>query len=94
MPMDNKKKPIISESYTAEKFDNELLLYSKTEEQALYLNNSAQAVLQLCGDDLTVAQIIDYLQQHYPDQREEIAQEVIEVLSTLKSNGVITFEDE
>ena len=92
--MDKNNKPKISESFTAEKFEDELLLYSQTDEQALYLNNSAQAVLQLCGDDLTVAQIIDYLQQHYPDQREEIAQEVIEVLSTLKSNGVITFEDE
>ena len=92
--MDRNKKPTISESYTAEKFENELLLYSKTDEQALYLNNTAQAVLQLCGDDLTVAQIIDYLQQLYPDQRERIDQEVIEVLSTLESNGVITFEDE
>jgi hypothetical protein len=94
MPMEKNKKPIISESYTAEKFEDELLLYSKTDEQALYLNNTAQAVLQLCGDDLTVAQIIEYLQQHYPDQREEIAQEVIEVLSALESNDVITFADE
>ena len=92
--MDKNKKPIISESYTAEIFEDELLLYSKADEQALYLNNTAQAVLQLCGDELTVAQIIDYLQQHYPDQREEIALEVIEVLSTLESNGVITFADE
>jgi len=87
-------KPRISESYTAEKFEDELLLYSKTDEQALYLNNTAQAVLQLCGDDLTVAQIIEFLQQHYPDQRQEINQEVIEVLSNLESNGVITFADE
>ena len=87
-------KPRISESYTAEKFEDELLLYSKTDEQALYLNNTAQAVLQLCGDDLTVAQIIEFLQQHYPDQRQEINQEVTEVLSNLESNGVITFADE
>ena len=87
-------KPRISESYTAEKFEDELLLYSKTDEQALYLNNTAQAVLQLCGDDLTVSQIIELLQKHYPDQRQEINQEVIEVLSNLESNGVITFADE
>ena len=87
-------KPRVSESYTAEKFEDELLLYSKTDEQSVYLNNTAQAVLQLCGADLTVAQIVDYLQQHYPDQRQEIEQEVIEVLSMLESNGVITFADE
>jgi hypothetical protein len=92
--VDKENKPRISESYTAEEFEDELLLYSTTDEQALYLNNTAQAVLQLCADDLTVAQIIEYLQQHYPDQREEIDQEVIEVLSALESNGVITFEDE
>jgi len=92
--MNRDAKPRISESYTAEKFENEMLLYSKTDEQALYLNNTAQAVLQLCGDDLTVAQIIEYLQKHYPDQRQEIDQEVIEVLSALESNGVITFADE
>lgn len=94
MAMDRNTKPRISESYTAEKFEDELLLYSKKDEQAFYLNTTAQAVLQLCGDDLTVAQIIEYLQQHYPDQRQDIDQEVVEVLSTLESNGVITFEDE
>ena len=94
MAMDRDRIPRISEAYTAEKFDDELLLYSKTDEQALYLNNTAQAVLQLCGDDLTVAQIIEYLQKHYPDQLQEIDQEVIEVLTTLESNGVISFEDE
>jgi coenzyme PQQ biosynthesis protein PqqD len=92
--MDRSRKPKISNSYTAETFGDELLLYSKTDERALYLNITAQAVLQLCDDDLNVAQIIDRLQHHYPDQRKEIDQEVIEVLSTLESNGVITFEDE
>lgn len=92
--MDRNITPKISESYTAEKFEDELLLYSEAGETALYLNNTAQAVLQLCGADLTVAQIIEYLQQHYSDQLEQIDKEVIEVLSTLESNGVITFEYE
>lgn len=92
--MDKRKKPRISESYTAEKFDDELLLYSDKEEKALYLNNTAQAVLQLCGEDLTVTQIIEYFQEHYPDQRDEVDRQVVEALSTLESNGVITLTHE
>lgn len=92
--MDKSKKPKISESYTAEKFEDELLLYSESGENALYLNTTAQAVLQLCSEDLTVAQIIEYFQKHYPDHQEEIDPQVVEVLSTLESNGVITFTHE
>lgn len=92
--MNRSGKPTISETFTAEKFEDELLLYSVAGEKAFYLNNTAQAVLQLCGEDLTVTQIIEYFQAHYPDQRDEIARQVVDVLSTLEANGVITFTDE
>ncbi len=89
--MDRNRKPKINESYTAEKFDDELIIYSEEGEKGLYLNNTAQAVLQLCSEKLTVAQIIEFFQQHYPDQKEEVDSNVVEALSTLESNGVITY---
>ena len=89
--MDSNKIPQINSSFIAEEFENELLLFNEEGEKALYLNDTAQAVLQLCGDDLSVGQIIEFLQQQYPDNQDEIVADVIEVLATLESNGVISF---
>ena len=90
-PLDSNKIPQINSSFIAEEFENELLLFNEEGEKALYLNDTAQAVLQLCGDDLSVGQIIEFLQQQYPDNQDEIVADVIEVLATLESNGVISF---
>ena len=90
--MDRYKIPRINSSFIAEEFEDELLLFNEEGEKALYLNDTAQAVLQLCGDDLSVGQIIEFLQQKYPDNQDEIVDDVIEVLATLESNGVISFK--
>lgn len=89
--MDSNKIPQINSSFIAEEFEDELLLFNEEGEKALYLNDTAQAVLQLCGEDLSVGQIIEFLQQQYPDNQDEIVADVIEVLATLESNGVISF---
>lgn len=89
--MDSNKIPQINSSFIAEEFEDELLLFNEEGEKALYLNDTAQAVLKLCGDDLSVGQIIEFLQQQYPDNQDEIVADVIEVLATLESNGVISF---
>lgn len=91
--MDDNKKPLVNPAYIAEKFDDEILLYSQTGTQAVYLNNTAHAVWQLCKEDLTVGQIIEYLEQIYPDQKDRIRKDVTSALEQLAVKNVIEFVD-
>lgn len=85
--------PILNSLYTVEKFDEEILLYTEAGTQAVYLNDTAHVVWQLCKEDLTVGQIIEYLEGSYPDQKEQIREDVIIALNTLESNNVIELTD-
>lgn len=92
--MNDKQIPKINPEYTLEKFDNEILLYTEAGTQAVYLNDAAYAVWQLCQEGVTIEQMVHYLEGSYPDQKGQIKSDVYSALETLKSSGVIEFEDE
>ena len=92
--MNDNSTPIAKEEFTAETFDEEVLLYSKSSTQAVYLNDTAHAVWLLCKEQMTVGQMIHYLQGVYPEQKDQIRNDVISALKTLHTSGVITFQDE
>ncbi|MFT5701993.1 MAG: hypothetical protein ACI8ZB_004898 [Desulforhopalus sp.] len=87
--MDENQKPIVDPAYTVEKFDGEILLYTETRTQAVYLNDAAYAVWELCKEDLTVGEIVDYLKKLYPNQKAQIQDDVFGALQTLEENSVI-----
>ena len=87
-------KPTINTVYTIEKFDDEILLYTEAGTQAVYLNDAAHAVWLLCKENMTVGRIIAYLEEVYPDQKEQIRSDVTTALEMLHENGVIEFADE
>lgn len=92
--MNTSNKPMLSPSFDVEQFDEESLLYDEAGSRAFYLNDTANAVLQLCKEDLSVAQIIECLQQAYPDHKDSIAEDIITVLEMLVENHVIELSDE
>ena len=92
--MNDEQKPLINPDYTVEKFDDEILLYSKEGTQAVYLNDAAHAVWQLCKEDMTIGQMVAYLEEVYPEQKEQIRGDVTTALEMLHANGVIEFTDE
>jgi len=92
--MNTSSKPKLSDSFAVEQFDKEILLYDEAGSRAFYLNDTANAVLQLCKEDLSVAEIIECLQQNYPDQKDSIAEDVVGVLEILVKNKVIELTDE
>lgn len=94
MIVQNEQKPVINSSYTVEKFDDEILLYTEAGTQAVYLNDAAYAVWLLCKEDMSVGQMILYLEQVYPEQKEQIRKDVLTTVETLQSNGVIELADE
>lgn len=91
--MDDNKKPIVNAAYTVEKFDDEILLYKEAGTQAVYLNDAAHAVWHLCKEDMTVGQIIEYIEQAYPEQKDQIRKDVTAALEVLQENNVIEFTD-
>ena len=91
--METNQKPIVNTEYTIEKFEDEVLLYTETGTQAVYLNDAAHAVWLLCKEDMTIEQIIQYLEEVYPEQKDQIRGDVLSALDTLCSHGVIEIQD-
>lgn len=92
--MNDKQKPKINPQFTVEKFDDEILLYTDAGAQAVYLNDAAYSVWLLCNEDMSVGQMIQSLEETYPDMKEQIRCDVLSALETLQSNGVIEFAEE
>jgi len=86
--------PVINPDFQLEKFDNEILLYTISGTKAVYLNETAYLVWMLCGEKKTVKEIITLLEEEYPEQKQNIRQDVISVITTLEKNGAITLNDE
>lgn len=91
--MNDRHKIKINPDYLVEKFDGEILMYSELGTKAVYLNDTAYGIWLLCQEEMTVGQIIDYLEQVYPGQKEQIREDVTTTLETLKSNDVIELCD-
>ena len=92
--MRNEQKVSLCAGYIVEKFDNELILYSEARTAAVYLNDTAHTIFLLCKEGMNVGQIIDYLEEAYPDQKEQIRGDVVNALETLVSNDIIVLEDD
>ena len=92
--MNTSNKPMINPSFAFELFEEEILLYDEAGSKAFYLNDTANAVLQLCKEDLSVAEIIECLQNNYPDHKDTIPKDVIDVLEMLVKSKVIELIDE
>lgn len=86
--------PTINTEFTVEKFEDEILLFSKAEEKAVYLNDSAHIVWLLCKENMSVGQMIQYLEKIYPEQKAQIKDGVVAALEMLMSNDVIGLENE
>jgi hypothetical protein len=91
--MRDNQVPEVNPEYVIEKFDDEILLYTEAGAKAVYLNDTAHAVWQLCREDLTVGQIITFLEDAFPDQSDQVRADVTDALSKLESNNVIRFFD-
>lgn len=77
------KKPKINDDFKLEEIDGEVLLYSPKATQAIYLNASASVIWQLCTGEFTTQEIIDLLQQQFPDESASIAKDINETITQL-----------
>ncbi|MCK5717795.1 MAG: PqqD family protein [Thiomargarita sp.] len=75
--------------YQLEKFDNELLLYHPAKTQAVYLNETAALIWNLCDGQRTFLDIQILLQEAYPEMSHQIPQDLNTTLEQLVQQGVI-----
>ncbi len=87
--MDDYKTPSVNRIYRVETFNGEILLYTEAGTQAVYLNDTAFAVWQLCKENITVGQMVAYLIDAYPGQSDQIRSDVMAALKVLESNNLI-----
>lgn len=72
-----------------EDMDGELLLFNPTNSTTLHLNGPSMVVWNLCTGEHSVAQMVEVLQEAFPEQSEQIEGDVISVIKELSENSVI-----
>ena len=72
-----------------EDMDGELLLYNPASAVTLHLNGPSAIVWQLCNGERSAAEIIELVQDAYPDQDEQIKQDVGNVIDDLLERKVL-----
>ena len=76
-------------SCLVEDMDGELLLFNPNNTTTLHLNGPSMVVWNLCTGEYSVAQMIESLQEAFPEQAEQIEGDVVSVIKELKENDVI-----
>ncbi len=84
--------PCPNSDFNLEEIDNELLLYHPARTRAVYLNQTAALVWQLCDTERSVAEIVSLLAEHYPDS-DNISKDVEDTLKQLADNGAIDIKE-
>lgn len=74
--MDTSKIVVIESGYLLERMDNEITVYHPTLATSLYLNETGALIWELCDGVRPVSEVIDILAELYPEQREQIADDV------------------
>ncbi len=79
-----------AEDCLLENMDGEVLLYNPANATTLHLNGPSVVVWELCDGSRAVQQIIEMIQEAYPEQSEQIPQDVTGVIEDLASRKVLT----
>ena len=72
-----------------EDMDGEVLLYNPNNATTLHLNGPSVVVWQLCNGENSVQEMIEALQEAYPEQSDQIEADVISALTEIKEQEVL-----
>lgn len=77
--------------FEMEEIDGEIVIYRAASNKAIYLNETASVIWQLCDGQRTVGEIVDAIAAAYPDQP-SVAGDVIEAIEMLRREGAVQLE--
>ncbi len=84
--------PVPNPEYQLEELDNELLLYHPAETKTVYMNETASLVWQLCDGGRSVDEIVDLLQESYPEAGDGLRDDVQRTLDVFAQHGAISYQ--
>ena len=77
------------EGFTLEKSPCCFFVKDKESGKLVKLNTTSVLIWQVCTGDWTVGEIVEVLQENYPDAAENMGQDVIKTLGSLMQEEVI-----
>ncbi len=81
--------PVQREGFILEKSPCCYFVKDKESGNLVKLNTTSVLIWQVCTGDWTVGEIVEVLQENYPDAAENMEQDVIKTLGSLKQEDVI-----
>jgi len=86
---DQDSVPIPRKGFHMESMDGEAVIYRHIARKAIYLNESAAVVWQLCDGNRSIREIVDMLAEAYPGARDELSVDVMEAVERLEREGAL-----
>lgn len=86
--------PYHSPETRMQKFDDEVVVYCTQRKKAIYLNETAAVIFELCDRTRTVADIVKLISENYPDQIEEVREHIIAAIEYLWREGAIRIKSD
>ncbi len=90
--MQDSQKIKINPDFQLEEFEGEILLYSVSDTTAVYLNETAHLIWLLCHENMTVEEMVQFLQEKYPEQKDEVREDLMISLQALVAQGVVSLQ--
>ncbi|HSH41281.1 MAG TPA: PqqD family protein [Arenicellales bacterium] len=84
--------PSANTEFSLEEIDDELLLYHPAKTKAVYLNETAALVWQLCDSKRSVDEIVTLLEENYPES-DTVRSDVEKTLQQLADNGAVELNE-
>ena len=78
-----------SEDYFMENIEEEWLLYKPTSRTAIYLDQTASIIWQLCDGSRSAVDVAQEISSHYPDDEETVAKDVLDTVEMLHHEGAL-----
>ena len=87
------KVPSSKSSFELEEIDGELLLYSPESTRSIYMNSTASIIWRLCDGKITIGEIVELLQEAFPEAKDSIEQDVIDSIELFVNNDAIELSE-
>lgn len=90
--MNTTKTVILAPGYLLERIDNEITVYHPTLTTSLYLNETGALIWELCDGVRPISEVIDILVELYPENREQIANDVKALVKRLLERSIAVLD--
>jgi len=87
--MENNLKLSQSEDYFVEVIEGEWLLFKPDSQKAIYLDETASVIWQMCDGSRDAEQLAKEIASHYPDSEEDVITDIFTTLDVLDEHGAL-----